>query len=360
MYGMPTTRRYTAAPTTASTSSSSSSLGHYPMNGHHQAQPHPFTAPMLQVSTSNASVHSEFDPNERTAMPGNAHNHTQFHSSIGHGPSSMAGNGLLGAPLGVVDVDVVETPTAVTGNALNRSLGTGGMASLGTSNSVISYTGHPPFFPSDQSSQQSSSAQLLPSQSSPQADSQQIESFTATEGLSRPLTTVEQERLAHLDKLKFFLATAPSRWDSGADIADPSNGPANHTIPEDFSNGVPAYSSSVYPPSSYPYQPPNGSTYASNPYPTSLIDSYGIGSSLASHALAAHSPSHPALNRFLLPNGEFVSCILWSGLYHITGTDIVRALVFRFEVGICTIITQNFAHLVSLGLWATCAKYEEV
>lgn len=29
--------------------------------------------------------------------------------------------------------------------------------------------------------------------------------------------------------------------------------------------------------------------------------------------------------------GEYVTCVLWSGLYHITGTDIVRALVFRFE-----------------------------
>lgn len=37
-----------------------------------------------------------------------------------------------------------------------------------------------------------------------------------------------------------------------------------------------------------------------------------------------------ALNRFLLPTGEFVSCVLWNGLYHITGTDIVRALTFRF------------------------------
>ena len=41
--------------------------------------------------------------------------------------------------------------------------------------------------------------------------------------------------------------------------------------------------------------------------------------------------AHPALNRFLLPNAEYVSCVLWGGLYHITGTDIVRALVFRFE-----------------------------
>jgi hypothetical protein len=28
-----------------------------------------------------------------------------------------------------------------------------------------------------------------------------------------------------------------------------------------------------------------------------------------------------------------VTCVLWNGLYHVTGTDIVRALVFRFEVG---------------------------
>lgn len=35
-------------------------------------------------------------------------------------------------------------------------------------------------------------------------------------------------------------------------------------------------------------------------------------------------------NRFPLPTGEQISCILWNGLYHITGTDIVRALNFRF------------------------------
>ncbi|KAI0309303.1 STE like transcription factor-domain-containing protein [Amylostereum chailletii] len=85
-------------------------------------------------------------------------------------------------------------------------------------------------------------------------------------GLSRPLTVQEHDRLANLERLKFFLATAPSAW---------------------------ARSS----------QTPNS--------PPSL--------------------SHPALNRFLLPNQEYVTCVLWNGLYHITGTDIVRALVFRFE-----------------------------
>lgn len=94
------------------------------------------------------------------------------------------------------------------------------------------------------------------------------------EGLSRPLTLKERELLAHLDRLKFFLATAPSRWtpDGPDPSADPSALPVGH---------------------------PNS--------------------------------AHPALNRFLLPNSEYVSCVLWGGLYHITGTDIVRALVFRFE-----------------------------
>lgn len=34
---------------------------------------------------------------------------------------------------------------------------------------------------------------------------------------------------------------------------------------------------------------------------------------------------------FELPTGETVSCVLWNDLYHITGTDIVRSLVFRFH-----------------------------
>lgn len=68
-------------------------------------------------------------------------------------------------------------------------------------------------------------------------------------------------------------------------------------------------------------------------------------------AISFVSSPHPALNRFLLPNGEHVSCVYWNGLYQITGTDIgksirgvthrdtathsllttVRALAFRFE-----------------------------
>ncbi|KJY00076.1 transcription factor steA like protein [Zymoseptoria brevis] len=35
--------------------------------------------------------------------------------------------------------------------------------------------------------------------------------------------------------------------------------------------------------------------------------------------------------RFLLPTGEYVSCVLWNNLFHISGTDIVRCLSFRFQ-----------------------------
>ncbi|KAJ3893479.1 STE-12 alpha [Lentinula edodes] len=105
-------------------------------------------------------------------------------------------------------------------------------------------------------------------------------------GLSRPLNQIEQEKLAQLDRLKFFLATAPSRWDS---------------------NGS------------------NASSSSSDPY---LNMGMGMNSGLN---IPHHAPTHPALNRFLLPTQEYVTCVLWDGLYHITGTDIVRALCSRFD-----------------------------
>ncbi|KAJ3856519.1 STE like transcription factor-domain-containing protein [Lentinula lateritia] len=105
-------------------------------------------------------------------------------------------------------------------------------------------------------------------------------------GLSRPLNQIEHEKLAQLDRLKFFLATAPSRWDS---------------------NG------------------PNASSSSSDPY---LNMGMGMNGGLN---IPHHAPTHPALNRFLLPTQEYVTCVLWNGLYHITGTDIVRALCSRFD-----------------------------
>ncbi|ORX68497.1 transcription factor, STE-like protein, partial [Linderina pennispora] len=38
-----------------------------------------------------------------------------------------------------------------------------------------------------------------------------------------------------------------------------------------------------------------------------------------------------AIRRFTFPNGETLSCVRWDSQYHITSTDIIRALVHRFE-----------------------------
>ncbi|KAH7922484.1 STE-domain-containing protein [Leucogyrophana mollusca] len=108
--------------------------------------------------------------------------------------------------------------------------------------------------------------------------------LASCKGLSRPLTPHEQENLTHLDRLKYFLATAPSQWDPSESSRPATNSP-------------------------------------------SAGDSAGSRSAVSGQP----SSSHPSMERFLLPSSEYVTCVLWSGLYHITGTDIVRALVFRFE-----------------------------
>ncbi|KIX01221.1 transcription factor steA [Rhinocladiella mackenziei CBS 650.93] len=42
-------------------------------------------------------------------------------------------------------------------------------------------------------------------------------------------------------------------------------------------------------------------------------------------------PPESLIRRFLLPTGEYVSCVLWNNLFHISGVDIVRCLSFRFQ-----------------------------
>ncbi|OZJ01729.1 hypothetical protein BZG36_05447 [Bifiguratus adelaidae] len=37
------------------------------------------------------------------------------------------------------------------------------------------------------------------------------------------------------------------------------------------------------------------------------------------------------ISRYSLPTGDFISCVLYNNLFHVTGTDIVRCLVFRFH-----------------------------
>ncbi|KAG6830924.1 hypothetical protein H0H92_013852 [Tricholoma furcatifolium] len=185
----------------------------------------------LHVSTDTSHEH---DPNERTARPGNAYNHALFHSQTMPLPSQSSALQLTNIPM-----DQDPTPPDPTRRDSSYTTNTPGLSG----------------------------------------------------GLSRPLKPIEQDRLAQLDRLKFFLATAPSKWSpsSSANGSDQSNG-----------------STPVL----------NGQSYSDA----------GIHQGGGPDA-----PSHPSLNRFLLPSGEYVSCVLWSGLYHITGTDIVRALVFRFE-----------------------------
>ncbi|KAI0656200.1 hypothetical protein C8Q70DRAFT_921808 [Cubamyces menziesii] len=140
-------------------------------------------------------------------------------------------------------------------------------------------------------------------------------------GLSRALTLQERELLAHLDRLKFFLATAPSRWNAAAAAGGGGGAPdpvmlANVGLGHFAMGGA----GGVHP------QLASVSAAAAH----LAAASAQIGNPHTAPAGHPHS-AHPALNRFLLPNQEYVSCVLWGGLYHITGTDIVRALVFRFE-----------------------------
>ncbi len=100
--------------------------------------------------------------------------------------------------------------------------------------------------------------------------------------MPRPLTVREAQLVDHLVRLQLFLATAPSAWQQFGSVA----------------TGIDQQTSNPWPP------------YSSN------------GTATQSESLSFVSCPHPALNRFLLPNGEFVSCVYWNGLYQITGTDI--------------------------------------
>ena len=251
--------------------------------------PHPYhprrslqpPASTLQVSTSTES--HEHDPNERTARPGNAHHHTEFHEALGAATDDSA-------------AVKSEFPTDYTSSTPGLSA-----------------------------------------------------------GLSRPLKPIERERLAHLDRLKFFLATAPSRWDDAAENAAPT--PSLNSMGENVDDLLEGRVTTPTPPSQHfmsgtvPYGPGSfGSPYPSTQFDSSSAPSTSTATSTYRntftsfptpqsipdpiHQQLSHlrAPHHPALNRFLLPNHEYVTCVLWNGLYHISGTDIVRALVFRFEV----------------------------
>ncbi|KAK7027650.1 hypothetical protein R3P38DRAFT_2704989 [Favolaschia claudopus] len=154
--------------------------------------------------------------------------------------------------------------------------------------------------------------------------------------LSRPLTQVEADRLAYLDRLKFFLATAPSRWDVDEDGGEHDDC-GNPFITPSFRNNSLVLSylfthSQTWILTHFTAHLSHYASSSSSSLPSSLSSHSSNNNPYSHPSQTAITPtSHPALNRFLLPSQEYVSCVLWNGLYHITGTDIVRALVFRFE-----------------------------
>ncbi|KAF8957190.1 hypothetical protein BDZ97DRAFT_1924807 [Flammula alnicola] len=210
-----------------------------------------YAAPLpLQVSTSTSSAH-EHDPNERTARPGNAHVHAQFHSALGGGVGVGAvGSGTTTTP---GDGDGMDTDGSGAEPERNHAATTS-MSTTTTTTSTATTTDYTTTTPG------------------------------LSLGFSRPLMPLEQERLAHLDRLKFFLATAPARWDSAA--ANASSTSASTT-----SSSASAHEFSPY------------------GYPTGM----GVGLEqgyqlpLHPHPHPHPTPTHPALNRFLLPNQEFVT-----------------------------------------------------
>jgi hypothetical protein len=64
--------------------------------------------------------------------------------------------------------------------------------------------------------------------------------------------------------------------------------------------------------------------------PTILNDQLGHLHLFLATAPANWQP-HERIRRFVLPNGENISCVFHNNLFHISGTDIVRALLFRFQ-----------------------------
>ncbi|KAJ7157989.1 hypothetical protein C8R43DRAFT_1064796 [Mycena crocata] len=352
---------YPPQPSSASSSSNSTysqQSGHphphahaHPPNHHAHtlpALPTPTSRPSLGLSTavppSSTSSSSNnnngagglasedgYNGGEHTARPGNAHVHAAFHAGQhGHHAQSLPLPAVLGARREGMDVGMgmgiagsasssshSSNSSSDGSSSINSMNGMGGMSGMNGMNGGMngmggmgvgvgggmgmmedglltmdpeddvdgnaagysgSYTSQSSGFSGHSSNGMNGMNGMNGAHAGPSGAGNMGSNLGLSGALSRPLTPHEAERLAYLDRLKFFLATAPSRWD----------------VEEGGGGGV------------------NGEAHPQ----------------ITHHATPT---THPALNRFLLPSQEYVSCVLWNGLYHITGTDIVRALVFRFE-----------------------------
>lgn len=84
------------------------------------------------------------------------------------------------------------------------------------------------------------------------------------------------------------------------------------------------------------YSPPTSapSTRFSTPCPQPTpFDVVAVADRLKVFLATAPSVWNPSerIKKFGLPNGESISCVFWQNSYYISGTDIVRSLVFRFH-----------------------------
>ncbi|KAF7345230.1 hypothetical protein MSAN_01899600 [Mycena sanguinolenta] len=195
-------------------------------------------------NASDADFDMELSGGDHTARPSTAHVHRAFHAHSPHGGEGVrmakGGFGVTGeGGLLAMDVD---------GDLGFSDASAGYPSSLSSVGSDSSHGhGH---FPAHLASSYPVPPSTLPAQGQAGHSQQQQPSLVTSlsTALSRPLTAEEADRLAYLNRLKDFLATAPSRWHvEGEGGEDPSD-------------------------------------------------------------LAQITPtSHPALNRFLLPTQEYVS-----------------------------------------------------
>ncbi|KAJ7194912.1 hypothetical protein GGX14DRAFT_545952 [Mycena pura] len=315
-----------------SAASASTTHPHHPIH-HAHTLPLPSPRPSLGLSTAAPSAGNsgldaddgEGNGGEHTARPGNAYVHAAFH---GHPhPHAHAHSLPLPAALNGMRNGAGGGAGLLSMGGMSLGMGGGmGMDGMGMGMDIDNTSGLLTMDPEDDIDGGNASAASYGAhpRPPPHPSASASTSRSLAGALSRALTAQEAERLEYLDRLKFFLATAPSRWDSETE-GDAGQWGADATGhgAETTRGDRDVYSCYVLCVAPCPLTPVGAKhapavVFAPSPH-------------MGLHPGAITPTSHPALNRFLLPSQEYVSCVLWNGLYHITGTDIVRALVFRFE-----------------------------
>jgi hypothetical protein len=192
--------------------SSSSQHPHAHPTHHAHTLPLPTPRPSLGLSTAASSAANsglsaageDASGGEHTARPGNAHVHAAFHSQslplpamLNAGRSSHGhGGGMLNGMGGMMEEGLLTMDPEDEMDGSHDGHEDDGYASS-SSHSHMSARSHHSVNGGNGGAPGSMSSSL-----------------GLSGALSRALTSHEAERLAYLDRLKFFLATAPSRWDA--------------------------------------------------------------------------------------------------------------------------------------------------